>query len=452
MINRQGRTHRGKNGYALYFSIILLALCIVAAAGLNKIAEKNRKSAEQAKKDENAYYMARTGLQNAVAGLSRDHWWGVSAPEKASFENGKCSYTVSVWAPVSNIHASRKLWKVIATGRCEESSHTITAWLIRKPFTDYVYFSDAENSGDTCLWITDRDKMEGDVHTNGFFSISGRPQFSGKVTSFNNNDTLMTEDRKKYVSNGKVFKDPSRFYHFSTGYNLDEPVAIPGAEKNFSFRGGTLDVPMPDDIEYISQAADKTYNKDIYIKFFDSGKARIRWAKSSGDTVNSGDSGDSQEWENEEVDTLNLTLFSEGKVIIEGGVFRGSCTVASAGDMEIRGTISYLNPKKDLLGLISNSDVVLNTEPYTKQDLNIDAAIMVINGSLYLKNYLDGYPRGVFSLYGCLTQKCRGPVGTMKKGEPYSGYVRNFRYDPRLLHKAPPNFPSSGYIEVISVK
>jgi hypothetical protein len=439
MILKPYKPIRRRNGYALYFSIILLALCVLVAAGLNRIVDRNKAAVEKANKSEKAYYLARAGLQKAISELESDHWWAVSAPETFSVGKEGGSYTVSVWAPISNLHTSRKLWKVVSYGQLGTSRRTLVAWLVRKPFTDFVCFSDVESAGDTILWVADRDKIEGDIHTNSFFSVMGRPQFAGSITSSNFNDPYLSEDKRKYIRDGKIIKDPSKFYHYYSGYKTDEPVEIHGIERQVLLTGASGEVQMPEEIDYIKNAAGKIYTDDIYVRFFDTGKVRIR-SKSE------------DKWNTEDLDSSNLTVFTDGKATIEGGVIKGICTIAAAKDMEILDGITYQNPKKDILGLVCNEDIRLITDTQTRQDISIDAAILSLNGSFYLKDYMEGIPRGSLNIFGCLAQKTRGPVGSIKKGEPFSGYTRNYRYDPRLLHKAPPNFPTSGLIEVISVQ
>ncbi len=51
-----------------------------------------------------------------------------------------------------------------------------------------------------------------------------------------------------------------------------------------------------------------------------------------------------------------------------------------------------------------------------------------------------GDPLGTLSITGAIAQQFRGTVGTYSGGTVYTGYLKNYTYDPALRYHQPPYF------------
>ncbi len=92
-----------------------------------------------------------------------------------------------------------------------------------------------------------------------------------------------------------------------------------------------------------------------------------------------------------------------------------------------------------------------DVSPY---NIEIDAAIAVVNHSFEFESHDQGAVRGTLTINGSVTQKYRGPVGTfnVNNGQNVTGYLKNYVFDPRMLYQAPPHFlePANSGYEIIS--
>jgi hypothetical protein len=69
-------------------------------------------------------------------------------------------------------------------------------------------------------------------------------------------------------------------------------------------------------------------------------------------------------------------------------------------------------------------------------NLRIDAAMLAIQHSFIVDHYDCGDQLGKLTVNGAISQKYRGPVGTVNN----SGYSKDYNYDDRLKYLAPPKF------------
>jgi hypothetical protein len=135
------------------------------------------------------------------------------------------------------------------------------------------------------------------------------------------------------------------------------------------------------------------------------------------------------------------------------GEYSGQLTIAAENDIIIDGNLKKSG--EGMLGLIANNFVRVyhpfenvtvgsgsnqRTECRNKagsnEDLSIDAAILAINHSFIVDNYDCGDSLGTLNLFGAISQKYRGAVGTTGG----TGYLKNYVYDDRLHTLEPPSF------------
>ncbi len=80
------------------------------------------------------------------------------------------------------------------------------------------------------------------------------------------------------------------------------------------------------------------------------------------------------------------------------------------------------------------------TNAVSQSNRRIDAAMLSIQHSFIVDHYNCGAPMANLTVTGAISQKFRGPVGTVSGTTPVSGYTKNYNYDDRLRYLAPPNF------------
>lgn len=152
----------------------------------------------------------------------------------------------------------------------------------------------------------------------------------------------------------------------------------------------------------------------------------------------------------------NKTIYVAGDLYISG-VVSGQVTVASQQSIYISNNIVYASAsgsKKtpwtsgfdpeavtDALGLIAASQVQITAT----NDVTIHAAVLVVNdgdgfNALHWDDKLANSPP-YLNLYGSLAQYRRGVVGR-SNGD---GFQKNYKYDRRFYHTAPPGYPYSNY-------
>ncbi len=74
------------------------------------------------------------------------------------------------------------------------------------------------------------------------------------------------------------------------------------------------------------------------------------------------------------------------------------------------------------------------------RDPTIHAAILSVERSFRVQNHNAISPLGTLSVYGSISQKFRGPVGTGSAESMTTGFAKDYRYDQRLRGVSPPFF------------
>jgi hypothetical protein len=140
--------------------------------------------------------------------------------------------------------------------------------------------------------------------------------------------------------------------------------------------------------------------------------------------------------------SFNGAITSTGRVSVHG-VLDGKLSIGSNTDIYIPDNIFYenrdLTTSNDLLGLVSNQNVIVGNTLANQSDCEIDASVFARSGSFTAENYNSGSPRGRLYVNGSIVQDSRGAVGTFQNGSNTlkTGYNKSYRYDVRLND---PNF------------
>lgn len=140
------------------------------------------------------------------------------------------------------------------------------------------------------------------------------------------------------------------------------------------------------------------------------------------------------------------------------GTLDGNATLAAENYIYVTGDLTYENrtktPDGDMLGLIGQNAVwvwnpmnssavpLLKTGAAIDLDRSIEAAILSVKHTFTVQNYtLGADDRGRLSIWGAISQRFRGPVGT-GSGTINTGYAKDYNYDERFREIAPPKFLS----------
>jgi hypothetical protein len=138
------------------------------------------------------------------------------------------------------------------------------------------------------------------------------------------------------------------------------------------------------------------------------------------------------------------------------GSYNASLTIGAADDVIVMDDTTRASSSPALLGLIAqnfirvyhpvasqancNSGAGSSNASGSLSNLQIDAALLTLAHSFIVDNYRCGGSLGDLNVFGAISQKFRGPVGTGSRGSSTTGYLKKYEYDDRLAVRSPPKF------------
>jgi Tfp pilus assembly protein PilX len=143
----------------------------------------------------------------------------------------------------------------------------------------------------------------------------------------------------------------------------------------------------------------------------------------------------------------------EADVYVSGTV-TGQVTVGSQNNITISGNLldSGGVSGSNIIGLTATNYIVLpdsnSTNPVTGKALStvsglqIDAAMVALNHSMWLPGWSSDSTLGSLQITGSIAQEYRGPVGAHNGNTLTNGYGKDYVYDSRLKYEQPPYFTS----------
>lgn len=302
------------------------------------------------------------------------------------------------------------------TGIYEDKTSTIVIVMQPSSFSKFGYYSAVEGS----IWWITGDTVWGPFHTEDKLHINGNPVFMGKTTA------------KK----GMTQKSGSH-PEFHGGYQSGVSIGLPSDMNPMVAAAGSGG-------HYVS-------GKDVSL------------------TLNADGTITYQEG-TDPAQTVPLSTYApNGVIAVDGGNIRlkgtlnGRVTIAALKKSGSGGTVMldddvvyHTSPDDpsctDMLGIVSDDDVLVTENAANNSDINIDASIFCKNGGFGAENYNSRPPSGTINLRGGIQMYQRGPVGTFNSSthEITHGFSKNYRYDNRLLTDLPPMYPTTGSYEVVS--
>lgn len=147
------------------------------------------------------------------------------------------------------------------------------------------------------------------------------------------------------------------------------------------------------------------------------------------------------------------------------GTLSGRVTIGTDNNAIITGDLTYAGGATgaDSLGLVANNSVQIyhpvNCTNWTNSntkctagtnitppsgtdvtDITVHAVILSLAHSFTVQLYNLGAAQGTLSVFGSISQKYRGAVGSFSGSTINSGYRKNYSYDPRLKFAPPPYY------------
>lgn len=316
--------------------------------------------------------------------------------------------------------------------------------IIEKPsFARFAWFT--ENEGGLS-WVSG-DTVEGPVHTNDYFTMSGTPVFLDDASSAD----LPPGAPPSWGGGG------TPEFHADTTFGRP-PILLP-----------TTSIAQ---LCTLAVSGGRRFHHNVWLRLmrdlalnpivrcWDTWPAAPPAGAPLG--VPSPAAGDS---------SVRITNISNGIVATTGGFdihvwgqLDGRITIVSSGDIYIESDVTYFADPRifpasdDMLGLIAADSVVVAyvaggvpLDP-NGSDCNIHASILALNSfstqGIFPPPY-SGPNRGYIHLLGGIVQQNRGRIFVSSGGTTY-GYNKDYEYDRRLLTQLPPAFPLYGDNVILS--
>ena len=413
------------SGRAILFLVIGFSVLLL-------ITEKNIGVASNRAVDNMAYYYENMNVHNiAVSGANvaanqffLDPTW-TAGFNSVPFAGG--SYTVTV----NIINAATNTRQIRSVGYYMGFTDTVLVTLKPSGFSKFAYYSVSEGTNPT-YWITG-DTVWGPLHSQDKLTISGDPVFEGKVTTLTH-----------FVTKG--YSNPEFNGGYQSGVDMPMPPNGTANLKSLADNGG----------------ADFTGHDTVYVKFAgDSIKYKYSYGSSYTSVLAS-------------VFAPNGAIFATGANLRLQGTVAGQYSIGASqittgsgphaiktgGNIYLDDNIVYKtdprsNPgSTDLLGIVAQNNVFVSDNLANSTNINIDASIYAETGGFGAQDYNTRPLSGTINLYGGVQQNGRIPVGDyVTNGSNLylvSGFLKNYRYDKRLLTIAPPGYPFTGMFEIVS--
>ncbi len=453
-VERRRTSLGGQSGATLAVVTILGFLMLITTAAVFQFGAQDASLAAKDADRAQALFLAEAGLQRAHTWLEAqaDPPAGMLAIEpfgSVPDTMGAGAYFTTILPDPGNPGTTRKYYTITSTATVGSATRTVEREVMTQSFAQFIYFTEQEHlpGSVTPVWFCSADMIDGAVHTNGQVNIMGDPTFVGHLSS---------------AYGGPDDSDPSHtpsFMYYNGNYwnhlESSEPDNAPYDDPTFGdgYELGTTSIELPqylDDIESFAQ------NGGVHV----TGDSEIVLSRDDGSGPMYGTvsyrprAGGS--WTDVDISSFNGVLFIEGEADVSG-TLDGSLTIASSGDLHIVDDVVYQdadplegpnNGCDDILGLVSQQNVIVDDNAANNSGCNIHAHIMALDTSFQVENYRYGSPRGTLTVHGGIIQRYRGAVGTgYLSGDSVvisTGFAKNYNYDARFDMLQPPGYFLTG--------
>jgi hypothetical protein len=419
-----------RSGFALLLTFMVIAILSILTASLALHMSYQTRYTIMYYDSVCAFDNARSGILRAQKELLSDPAWG-SSPVTCQIGKGK--YTVTVKAVPAGPGAEITKWRISSLGESGSASRSLTCWSALKTSLEYVQWSGSETHPSLGFaWLSGGESFSGPVHTNGFFSIRGKPRFDSAITSGNDGDPFFISTDATFLQGGKRYQDNSFFYHYSTSYQNDAPAAITQGDPAVLTGNASTSTFPSFDVNWKSKA-DRVFSGEVTVIYMSNGKVRVTGP--AGTVVLPGTA---------------AVIYVDGDVSLQGTV-NGKASLIADGDVHITGNIKYSDKSTCFLGVISSKSI--SFDDTTSKDVEIDGLYAALGGSFLVKDWSKGNPRGTLTVFGSILARYGAPVNTWDSGSGTvaTGFVRNMLYDSRCAD-TPSWYPRSRAVMIYAFK
>lgn len=421
------RNNRKDQGVVLLLLLLGLVTVTILAGAFVNLGIYEQRFSERSKGATQAFYLAESALDQGLTWLRLQ----LVPPQRID------SFVLSGgWRPLGTGSYMTSIDPDDANPTKQIKRFTIEGWGVDGPvatplgvrmnrmvvqtesFAQYAYFTNSERSWPNGLqvYFITGDKIEGPTHTNGQFSMYGRPVFEGSVSS--------VASSINYWGGSQVTQPV-----FKEAPKLGVPAKIYPTE-------------FPDSVVQAARDGGMVLRGDSSVTLLPNGTMQVTNA---------------QQGMTNQVMPLpaNGVLYVDGGALALKGTLKGQMTVGASADIRVVDSVTYADDprvnsqSKDVLGIVAGGNVVIPRE--APNDLRIDGSIMAVNRSFANEGWMDQPPKGTLSVYGGIIQANRGIMGSFNgnNGTKLSGYTKDYHYDPRLQSMNPPFFPTTGDYKVL---
>lgn len=448
MMNNLNKHLTQKSGFALITVLVisLVLLLIITFYLLNIISEAKITKNQIA--DSKTFYIADAGYNKALNYIKLYPGLVESGTELSGTLSG------IDWQAIIDLLSAEndptKIYQITieVTDPITGVRKKITAIIQIQTFAKYAYYTNQEVSaaGSTVWfvgvpsltdvlgrrsWVSPDQTSQATIHTNTRFAFYGNPEFWANVES---------------VNQTALFYDTITHQTYTLNADSHSPGAIPVFKKNFT--RGVDSIPFPSNINSI-----------------DAAPAGQTITAPSGATIALNGNQATINGTNYDISDI-LLIRSNGNLNVSG-TLNGQLTIATTGKIYILDNLIYANESPtsdDVLGLFAEDDIIVknneNVSPGVGKNIRIDASILSLDRfSIYpfnggdANNPIGRKPCATLQVNGGIIQQVRGVMGHFSLSSGcIDGYIKDYRYDNRLLTTPPPYFPTTGEPEIISWK
>lgn len=421
------------------YSVVAVILILVAAYVSRSVAEvriaqreKNSLAALKAAESGIDYGFAWLSLQPAPpAGVTPIVNPTITGVPKPALTTG--AYSVTIIPNASNPTNWPKKYEIVAVGTSGDSTRTVYYEVQRDTFAKNIWFTNTESYGGTNVWFVTADSLDGPVHTNDSFNISGNPSFPDLI------DPHPTEQCGPDINYMHPGVD-NPYFAQPVDFNVD-PIVMPGHERTEPLRTAAA-------------SGGRVFAGSTTIILNADGTMNVTNATGGYNNTNMPIPANGAIYVQNRVQGNHIAEYGDVNV---RGTLNGRLTIGANDDVTITGNVLYnnnpqTNPNStDTLGLVAEGDVIISQNACpngANSNLTIQAAVMAMADSFYLDNWTSTM-KGILNVYGGITQNQRGPVGTFNtnNNSKASGFSKNYLYDRRLRDAPPPYYPDTNRYE-----
>jgi hypothetical protein len=387
------------------------------------------------------YYLENKSHDIAVSGANLgasavffDKSW-TTGYSNLSFNGGTINVTVQ--------QLSGDVVKLLSIGTFHNASDSVIILLRPSSFSKFGYYM---NIFPSSMFFYTGDTLSGPFHTQQTLYTRGRPVFNGKASAKNgwvNNDTHSPKWNPTFIGG------------LETGIDIPLPTDFNTIKNNAQANGKILTPPTGKEL-------------DVRLRFNSNGTVTFNTKYTSSST-----------WSADSTRTLStwapngVIYVAKGNLYVKGTV-NGRYTIvadqkdlsggsgSSSGKVYLEDDIVYHDPVtydasthswtvngNDMLGIVSTKNIEIVDNAANRNNIVIHSALFSMQGGLHIAN--ESMPvSGYIRLVGGLTEYQAQVTGKVSGSTLVNGYNERISFDQRFRDTAPPFYPTTGKLEVIS--